>query len=123
MASLPQTHNPERATSPAPPQPDPHSGFPSGAAQITGSEIAASELGEHLSIVMASIEKTIDDLAAIDRDDTESLSPEGRHIYERSGREGLQQRLSALESERSQVAEHADNLRSQAGTPANPHPS
>jgi hypothetical protein len=72
--------------------------------------IAAGQLGEQLGAVVARIEAMTDDLAVLDRGE-EGLSPEGRHIFERSGADGIRERLKTLEAERAEVAEHADRLR------------
>lgn len=75
-------------------------------------KIAAGQLGEQLGVIVARIEATTDDLARLDRDqDAATLSPEGRHIFDRSGAEGIRDRLKTLEAERTEVAEHADRLR------------
>ncbi|HTU78580.1 MAG TPA: hypothetical protein VMF09_07455 [Solirubrobacteraceae bacterium] len=75
-------------------------------------KIAAGQLGEQLGAILARIEAMTDDLAALDRgEDERALSPEGRHIFERSGADGIRNRVKALEAERAEVAQHADRLR------------
>ena len=75
--------------------------------------IAAGQLGEQLGAIVARIQAMSDDLAALDRGgDKDVLSPEGRYIFERDGAEGIRDRLKALEAERTEVAAHADRLRS-----------
>ena len=41
------------------------------------------------------------------------MTPEGRHIFERAGIEGVRERMKALEAERAEVAEHADRIRAE----------
>jgi hypothetical protein len=74
-------------------------------------KIAAGQLGEQLGAIVSRIEAMSDDLTALDRDDQGALSPEGRHIFERSGAQGIRERLNTLEAERADVAAHADRLR------------
>jgi hypothetical protein len=83
----------------------------SGPRNQQANEIAAAQLGEQLAITVARIETTTDDLAALDRGDRYSLSPEGRNILEHSGPDGLRRRLADLEAQRANVAAHADRLR------------
>lgn len=73
----------------------------------------AGELGEQLAMIVARIEAADDDLAALERGEEDALTPEGRHIYERSGAEGIRERRTALEAERAEVAEHADRARAE----------